>query len=96
MSAKIKDKTAIYLRKFLECPKNEKTYAYRLYNSMEVSRAETGNEIGQGHLGSVYFKTICPADTSNVVGFVHGGALSTYVDIATTMALYGFDSKSRV
>ena len=27
--------------------------------------------------------------------YCHGGALCTYVDIATTCSLYGFDSKSR-
>ena len=36
-----------------------------------------------------------PKFTRNAFDFSHGGALSTYVDIATTCALFGFDKRER-
>ena len=36
-----------------------------------------------------------PEFTRNAFDVSHGGALTTYVDIATTVAIYAFDSKSR-
>jgi acyl-coenzyme A thioesterase PaaI-like protein len=36
-----------------------------------------------------------PEFTANAFGVSHGGALTTYVDIATTTAIYAFDAKSR-
>ena len=36
-----------------------------------------------------------PLFTSNAFQFCHGGALTTYIDIATTCALFAFDDKER-
>ena len=36
-----------------------------------------------------------PEFTRNAFDVSHGGALTTYVDIATTTAIYAFDAKSR-
>lgn len=36
-----------------------------------------------------------PDFTRNAFDVAHGGALTTYVDIATTTAIYAFDAKSR-
>ena len=36
-----------------------------------------------------------PEFTRNAFDVSHGGALTTYVDIATTVAIYAFDGKSR-
>ena len=36
-----------------------------------------------------------PSLTRNAFDVAHGGALTTYVDIATTTAIYAFDKKSR-
>ena len=52
-------------------------------------------ELGEGYLGSVYFKCVMPDFTKNAFNVAHGGALTTYVDIATTAALYAFDEKRR-
>ena len=46
-------------------------------------------------LGSVFFKCKMPSFTRNAFNVAHGGALSTYVDIATTAAVYAFDVKRR-
>ncbi len=52
-------------------------------------------ELGEGHPGSVFFTCNMPAFTRNAFNVAHGGALTTYVDIATTAALYAFDEKGR-
>ena len=52
-------------------------------------------EIGEGYPGSVYFSCNVPDFTKNAFKVAHGGALTTYVDIATTAALYAFDEKRR-
>ena len=52
-------------------------------------------ELGEGYLGSAFFTLRTPDFTRNAFNVAHGGALTTYVDIATTAALYGFDSKQR-
>ena len=52
-------------------------------------------ELGDGYPGSVFFFCKVPDFTKNAFGVAHGGALTTYVDIATTAALYGFDEKGR-
>ena len=36
-----------------------------------------------------------PHFTGNAFNYCHGGALTTYVDVATTIGLYAFDLKSR-
>ena len=36
-----------------------------------------------------------PKFTRNAFDLSHGGALSTYIDIATTCALFGFDQRER-
>ena len=47
-------------------------------------------------LGSVIFKLDqIPLFTRNAFDLCHGGALTTYVDIATTCSLFAFDNKSR-
>ena len=44
----------------------------------------------------MYFKVSkLPEFTKNAMGVAHGGALTTYVDIATTAAIFGFDKKCR-
>ena len=52
-------------------------------------------ELGDTYLGSVFFICKMPEFTKNAFNVAHGGALTTYVDIATTAALYGFDEKGR-
>ena len=60
---------------------------------MEIERVEFGGEL---YPGSVYFKVLkIPDFTKNAFEVAHGGALTTYVDIATTAAIYAFDKKSR-
>lgn len=58
---------------------------------MQIDRVE----LGEGYPGSLFFKCKFPAATNNIVNSVHGGALSTYVDIATTIAIMAFDEKQR-
>ena len=48
-------------------------------------------EIGEGYPGSVFFKCKVPDHCKNAFNVAHGGALTTYVDIATTAALFAFD-----
>ena len=52
-------------------------------------------EIGKGYPGSIFFTCKAPEFTRNAWNVVHGGALSTYVDMVTTIAIYGFDEKGR-
>ena len=52
-------------------------------------------KLGQGYPGSAFFKCIVPKQTRNAFNVAHGGALATYVDIATTAAIYGFDTGNR-
>ncbi len=52
-------------------------------------------EIGEAHPGSIFFACKVPEFTKNAFNVCHGGALTTYVDIATTAALYAFDEKRR-
>jgi acyl-coenzyme A thioesterase PaaI-like protein len=47
------------------------------------------------HPGTVIFDLEMPEFTRNAFDVSHGGALTTYVDIATTTAIYAFDAKSR-
>jgi acyl-coenzyme A thioesterase 13 len=53
-------------------------------------------ELKQDILGSIIYSCKIPAFTQNGVGPCHGGALATYIDLATTFALYAFDGKDRV
>ena len=47
-------------------------------------------------LGQVNFELhALPSLTRNMFDFAHGGALTTYIDISTTCALYAFDQKQR-
>ena len=46
------------------------------------------------HPGTVIFDVSMPEFTRNAFDVSHGGALTTYVDIATTIAIYAFDTKS--
>lgn len=60
---------------------------------MEISRVEMGGDL---YPGSLYFKVLqMPDFTRNAFNVAHGGALTTYVDIATTAATFAFDKKSR-
>ena len=52
-------------------------------------------EIGQGYAGSVYFRCKIPEFTKNAFYVCHGGALTTYIDLVTTVAIWAFDKKSR-
>ena len=52
-------------------------------------------ELGEAHPGSVFFTCKVPDFTKNAFMVAHGGALTTYVDIATTAAIYAFDEKRR-
>lgn len=52
-------------------------------------------ELGEGYPGSVFFICKIPKFTRNAFNVAHGGALTTYVDIATTTALFAFDDKER-
>ena len=52
-------------------------------------------ELHEGHPGSVFFRCTIPEHTKNAFNVCHGGALTTYVDIATTAALYAFDDTDR-
>ena len=52
-------------------------------------------ELGDSYLGSVFFTCKIPEFTKNAFMVAHGGALTTYVDIATTAAIYAFDEKRR-
>ena len=58
---------------------------------MKLERVELGNEF----IGSIFFSLKIPEFTRNAFDVCHGGALTTYVDISTTTALYAFDEKSR-
>ena len=52
-------------------------------------------DLGYGYPGSVFFSCKLPDFTKNAFNVCHGGALSTYVDIATTAGIYAFDEKRR-
>ncbi len=52
-------------------------------------------EMGDGYPGSLFFKFKVPNFQRNAFGVAHGGALATYVDIATTTAVFAFDDKER-
>lgn len=52
-------------------------------------------EVGEGYPGSLFFNCKLPHFTRNAFDVSHGGALTTYVDIATTAALFAFDDKER-
>ena len=60
---------------------------------MMLDRVEIGDAQS---VGSLFFKVDqIPPFTRNAFDVAHGGALTTYVDIATTCATYAFDRKSR-
>ena len=61
---------------------------------MTLDRVELGDPLGS-YPGSVFFRCVMPDFTKNAFNVAHGGALTTYVDIATTAALYAFDEKKR-
>ena len=50
---------------------------------------------GEGYNGVVVFKCLIPHFTRNAFDVCHGGALTTYVDLSTTVAIYSFDAKDR-
>ena len=52
-------------------------------------------ELGDGYPGSIFFMCKVPQFTKNAFNVAHGGALTTYVDIATTTAVFAFDDKGR-
>lgn len=52
-------------------------------------------ELGEGYPGSVFFTCKIPLFTRNAFNVAHGGSLTTFVDIATTAALFAFDDKDR-
>ncbi len=61
---------------------------------MRIDRIEMGAE-GR-YPGSVFFIVDeIPYFTRNAFDVSHGGALTTYVDIATTAAIFAFDKKRR-
>jgi len=65
-------------------------FARDMYGSMNLQRVELGP--GKGATGSVFFRIEeVPSTYKNASGFMHRGALMSYVDISTTCALYGFD-----
>lgn len=47
------------------------------------------------HPGTIIFDLNMPEFTRNAFDVSHGGALTTFVDIATTVAIFAFDAKSR-
>ena len=51
----------------------------------------------KGNFGSLVFilDKGLPIFTRNAFDVSHGGALTTYVDISTTVAIYAFDRKAR-
>ena len=50
----------------------------------------------QSYVGIVRFRLeSLPEYTRNAFNDCHGGALATYIDIATTTGLYAFDNKGR-
>ncbi len=58
---------------------------------MEIDLVVMGGDL---YPGSVYFKVLqMPDFTRNAFNVAHGGALTTYVDIATTTATFAFDKK---
>ena len=61
---------------------------------MKLDRVELGKE--GLYPGSVFFIVDqLPYSTRNAFDVSHGGALTTYVDIATTAAIFAFDNKQR-
>ena len=60
---------------------------------MRIDRVELGDG---SHPGSVFFIIYqVPLFTRNAFYIAHGGALTTYVDISTSAAIYAFDTKDR-
>ena len=58
---------------------------------MEIDRVVLGGDL---YPGSVFFKVLHTPDfTRNAFNVAHGGALTTYVDIASTAATFAFDKK---
>mmetsp|Transcript_13545 Transcript_13545/g.9751 ORF Transcript_13545/g.9751 Transcript_13545/m.9751 type:complete len:104 (+) Transcript_13545:85-396(+) len=51
--------------------------------------------LAEEYLGSCIFEVKVPHSTRNAFGYMHGGAMATYLDICTTVALYAFDEKQR-
>eukprot|EP00347_Sterkiella_histriomuscorum_P012891 403366821 len=68
---------------------------YLLYSEQFQSLQLHRVELGDGYPGSVFFMCKIPSFTKNAFNVAHGGALTTYVDIATTAALFAFDDKGR-
>ena len=63
------------------------------YESMQVVSAK---ECPQNASKQVIFKlNQFPKMTTNLHGNCHGGALATYIDLTTTIAIYAFDKKGR-
>jgi uncharacterized protein (TIGR00369 family) len=52
-------------------------------------------ELGQESMGSAFFRMKVPSFSRNAFDVCHGGALTTYVDITTTCAIYSFDELNR-
>ncbi len=52
-------------------------------------------DLHEGYPGSVFFTCKIPSFTRNAFNVAHGGALTTYVDIATTAGIFAFDEKRR-
>ena len=83
-----------FLLTFQTAKTYENTFARSFYQSMRLDRVELGEE-GR-YPGSVFFIVdSLPYSYRNAFDVAHGGALTTYVDIATTAAIFAFDKKQR-
>lgn len=69
----------------------QNTFAVPFYQSLALSKVI----VDANHPGTLVFSLKMPEFTRNAFDVCHGGALTTYVDIATTTAIYAFDAKSR-
>ncbi|CDW72266.1 UNKNOWN [Stylonychia lemnae] len=95
-------KAAKFLKGMIEQPVYKGTFGQNFYaviiqlksftyQSLSINRVE----LGDTYPGSVFFQCTVPDFTKNTFMMAHGGALTTYIDISTTAALYAFDEKER-
>ena len=87
----MEQKALAFIKAFKQGSQHVDSFSVNFFKSMELQRVIMDDK----HPGTLVFTMKMPDFTRNAFNVAHGGALTTYVDIATTAAAYTFDRKSR-
>ena len=65
------------------------TYNYRLYKELNPCKIT----LQQGVVGTLHFNLQIPSQMVNDLGFAHNGAIASFMDVLTLIALFAFDQR---